>query len=232
MSNERQRYFFDANNFDAPNAPEPEENLPPPPPVYSEDELAAAKAEAFEEGRGKGHADEQKNREQYIANQISDLNTQILSLILSEQMREKKFEQEVIHTCRGLFSKLLPSLTSTGGLDEIYAVISRTVLNQQKSIIDIEVPMDDVNDIKEKLSTLKDIQPENINVVGNAELGKGNCRMKWQDGGAIRDHEALIQAIMKQLDETLAPPPQKVHNNESEESVTTEDGDEQDGRES
>ena len=45
--------------------------------------------------------------------------------------------------------------------------------------------------------------------------------MKWLDGGAIRDHGALATAIFAELDGVLAPPPQKVHNSESDDSTTT-----------
>ena len=81
MSNEGRKFFFDVNNFDGPATPEPVENLPPPPPVFSLDEVGQAKDASFEEGRAVGHQEEQQSRAQYIATQISELNTQILSLI-------------------------------------------------------------------------------------------------------------------------------------------------------
>lgn len=223
MSSEGRKFFFDVNNFDAPAQQEPEEDLPPPPPVFSEEELAAAKSESFEEGRIQGHQEEQQSRGQYIATQVSELNTQILSLILSEQMREKKFEQEVIHLCRSLISKVFPALASREGYSEIEAIITRVIEKQTASQIHIEVPTEDLEEIKAHLSTLKDIEPGRLHIVGAADLGKGSCRMKWQDGGATRDHQALSAAIFKELDEVLAPLPQKVQNNESE-PVTT-DGD-------
>ncbi len=231
MFPEGRKYFFDANNFDGPAVPEPEEDLPPPPPVYNEEELATEKNVSFEEGRVVGHQEEQQSRAQYIATQVSELNTQILSLVLSEQMREKRFEQEVIHLCRALTQKMFPALTLRDGYSEIENIISRVVLKQPKSQITIEVPADDLDDIKSHLSTLKDIEPDRLVITGANDLNKGNCRMKWQDGGAIRDHEALSAAIFAELDEVLAPPPQKGHNNESKPVNTTQDtiGEEQNG---
>ncbi len=221
MSPEGRKYFFDLNNFDGNSAPQPEEDLPPPPPVFSEDELAAAKQVSFEEGRGVGHQEEQQSRAQYIAAQISELNTQILSIILSEQMREKKFEQESLHLCRALIGKAFPALTAREGYSEIENIISRIISTQPQSQIHIEVPKEDAEDIKTYLLSLKDIEPDRLHIVGMDDLSKGCCRMKWLDGGAIRDHDALVTAIFAELDGVLAPPPQKVHNSESDDSTTT-----------
>ena len=152
MTTEGRKFFFDVNNFDGPAVPEPEEDLPPPPPVFSEEELAAAKAESFAEGRITGQQEEQQSRAQYIATQISELNTQILSLILSEQMREKRFEQEVIHLCRALISKAFPALCLREGYSEIESIITRVIERQPRSQIHIEVPMQDLEEIKPHLS--------------------------------------------------------------------------------
>ena len=215
MTPEGRKYFFDINNFGENHVPEPEEDLPPPPPVFSEDELGAAQEVAKEAGRQIGRQEEQQSRAQYIATQISDLNTQILSLVLSEQMREKKFEQEVIHLCRTLIKKMFPALTAREGYKEIENVIERVIAKQTVSKIYIEVPKDDAEEIQTYLLSLKDIEPSRLHIKGVEDLAKGNCRMKWQDGGAIRDHEALAERIFAELDEVLAPLPQKGHNTES-----------------
>lgn len=216
MPHKEQKYFFDLNNFDGPAIPEPEENLPPPPPTFSEDEIEAAKAQGFEDGRIIGREEEQHSRNQYIATQISELNTQVLGLILAEQIREKRFENEVIHLCRALTSRLFPMLTAKEGYKEIENIIAKIVQNQPLSHIKIEVPTDDADDIKSHLACMKDIHMERLTIISNTDLSKGHCRMKWEDGGAIRDHQALSAAIFKELDEVLAPPPQTSHNSESE----------------
>lgn len=222
MLPEGRKFFFDVNNFDGPAIPEPEEDAPPPPPVFSLEELGQAREASFEEGRAVGHEEEQQSRAQYIATQISELNTQILSLVLAEQIREKRFEQEALHLCRALVSKLFPALTLREGYEEIEQIISRVISRQPLSQIHIEVPTEDIEEIKSHLLSLKDIEPERLHIVGSPDLGKGSCRMKWQDGGAIRDHQALAAAIFAELDEVLAPPPQKVQNSESE--IKNEDG--------
>lgn len=215
MSPEGRKYFFDLNNFDGSALPEPEEDLPPPPPVFSLNELEEAKAQAFEEGCSAGRNEEQHSRAQYIATQISELNTQILSIILSEQLREKRFEQEVLCLCRALIGKLFPALTAKGGTVEIEHIITRVLSRQPAAHIHIDVPKDDAADIKTYLLSLKDIEADRLHIIGVDDLEKGSCRMKWQDGGATRDHQALAAAIFAEIDESLAPNTQKGQNNES-----------------
>lgn len=222
MPPDGRKYFFDLNNFDSSAIPEPEENLPPPPPVFSLEELDAAKQDSFEQGRTIGQQDEQQSRAQYIATQISELNTQILSLILSEQIRENRFEQEVISLCRTLIGKLFPTLTQRAGSAEIEHMVAQVLSKQPASRIEIAVPAADVEDIKSHLLAIKDMDATRLSIVGSADLGKGSCRMTWQDGGATRDHQALAAKIFAELDAILAPLPQKGdnHKNESENMLT------------
>jgi flagellar assembly protein FliH len=219
VSSEGRKYFFDLNNFDGSAKVEPEEDLPPPPPMFSVEELQEAQKISFEEGRSQGHKEEKQSRENYISIQISELNTQILSLVLAEQIREKRFEQEVIHLCRSLIAKIFPALTKRGGYDEIEDIISKVILKQTASKIVIEVPIEDVADIQSHLSKMTEIDASKWQIIGNQSLGRGNCTMTWQDGGAIRDHCQLVEAIFNELDTVLAPPPAKVHNTESNDDV-------------
>ncbi len=119
--------------------------------------------------------------------------------------------------------KLFPALVERHGYAEIETVIARVISKQPVSQIHIEVPKDDADDIKTYLLSLKDIEPNRLHIAGADDLAQGSCRMKWQDGGAVRDHQALATAIFAELDEGLAPPPQKVHNSES--NNITRDGD-------
>ena len=44
----------------------------------------------------------------------------------------------------------------------------------------------------------------------------GSCRLSWENGGALRNQDALVGAIVGALEDVLAPLPQKSHNTESE----------------
>lgn len=210
-----QKYFFELNNFDQKEPPKVDIDLPPPPPVFSEQELADAQGASFVEGRLAGIEAEKNSRAQYIAANISALNTEVRALILAEQIREKQFEREVISVCRSLIEKLFPQLATHHGTAEIEKVIERVLSLQESSIIHIEVPMEDVEEIYSKLLAMKDVDGKYA-VVGDETLSSGSCRMTWHNGGALRDQGALITSILQELDDVLALTGQKVQNNESE----------------
>ena len=210
-----QKYFFDLNNFDQPEVPEIDPDLPPPPPVFSVEEMELARTESFSEGRLAGITAEKTSREHYIAAQVATLNTEVRALILAEQMREKRFEREVVSLCRNLVAKLFPQLAVREGVAEIEAVIERVLAAQDSAKIHIEVPMADVEDVYASLLAMKEATGK-FEVVCASDLSAGSCRMAWHDGGALRNQEALTRAILQELDDVLALNPQKVQNNESD----------------
>ncbi len=222
MSNDRRKYFFDLNNFDAPSKADLEKDLPPPPPVFSLDELGAAKGESFSQGRQQGLEEARASREQYIAAQISAINEQLRALFLSEQIREKKFEEDVLTLCQSIFLRIFPSLSARHSIDELLDVIHKVLANQESARIIVEVPQPDYDDIAQRLALLIESENGRIHLTGVSHLGSGSCRMRWEHGGALRDQQSLVKEVMDRLEDVLAPSLQKSQNSESEATSTTD----------
>ncbi|HNQ92429.1 MAG TPA: FliH/SctL family protein [Alphaproteobacteria bacterium] len=223
MNNDRRKYFFDANNFDNPNARDRDEDLPPPPPVFSLEELGAAKDVSFELGREQGIEEARVSREQYIASQISGIHDQIRALLLAEQMREKKFEEDVLSLCRALLTRIFPSLAAAHSIDEILNVVRNILAQQDQAKIIIEVPAADFAEISASLELLIESEQGRIQITQADDLEMGSCRMKWENGGALRDQGMLVDAVLKEIEDGLAPKAQKSDNSESENDVTEGD---------
>ncbi|MFA7276133.1 MAG: hypothetical protein WC043_04965 [Pseudobdellovibrionaceae bacterium] len=215
MSADGRKYFFDVNNFDANIKPEPEEDIPPPPPTFSLEELGQTKDEGFKQGLEQGRLEEQTSRGAYIAAQISELNTEIRALFLSEQMREKKYERDVVFLCRALVERLFPAFVAAQGFGEIERVILEVLARQPEKTIRIEVPQADVEEIVTTLTSIHNADFARLTITGVESLNPGNCRMSWEDGGAVRDHDRILGDIMKELDDVLALEHQKGQNSES-----------------
>jgi flagellar assembly protein FliH len=206
------KFLFDVNNFDEPDIPEPEENLPPPPPVFSLEELGQAKDEAFAQGKEAGLDEARHIREQYIAEQVNRIAGEIKGLQLSEQRREKQFEREVLSLCLAIFGKAFPALNARQGLEEVKAVVLGVLAHQPQSIIAVEVPESDLGEIQERLKALPEVDSELLSIRAGRDLETGSCRMLWEDGGAVRDREALAEAIVSQMEALLASPAKKNNN--------------------
>lgn len=213
MTIDRRKYLFDLNNFDdSASRDKPEEDLPPPPPVFSLGDLERAEQSGFERGREAALEESKLSREQYIAGQISFFHDQIRSLLLAEQMRERKFEEEVLRLCRTMFSHCFPTLSAKHSIDETIRMIEDVLKNQDQSKIMIEVPLSDYDEIAAQMAGLLEIEGPRIHLEGADDLNPGDCRMKWENGGAFRHQSEIVEKIMQQLEELLAPNVQKSHN--------------------
>jgi flagellar assembly protein FliH len=215
VSNERKKYLFDLNNFDSGRKPEVDPDLPPPPPVFSLDEMESAEREGYLKGREEAFEEARVSREQYIASQVSGLNDQIRSLVLAEQMREKRFEEEALHIARTIFSRVFPSFSAKHSIDEVIQVIRDVVDLQDRAKIIIDVPNADLEDIRAQISLLIESSNGRLVLNGRDDLNAGSCRMHWENGGALREQDALVGAIVAAIEDMLAPLPQKSQNNES-----------------
>lgn len=196
--NER-KFFFDLNDFDAP---EVKPDAPPPPPTYSQDEIEAARLTAQEQGRQKGLNEAAASREQKITHLVQQISTQFATLFAAEQERESRYEEEVISLVLQALDRLFPSLTERIGPYETQQAITRVLKTAaDQSEITIRVAPDFVADVEAVIAPIrnKDINPPSFHIVPDDTLDAGDCRLLWQDGGAVRNAAGLAGAIHDSL---------------------------------
>lgn len=199
------KFLFDHNNFDKSALLSAEEIAP----TFSEAELEAAKRQAFEEGVRKGHADEHAMRAQFVAEQIQVLTARLTTLIDAEQAREKTFEHEAVHVAAAAFSSAFPVLNARFGIDNLIAIIRQNLRDADGlGQIIIEVPIEDLEDIRSALATPLRQFGDALSIEGLPGLSAGSCAIKWKDGGVVRDANALAKTITITLRDSLAALPQ------------------------
>jgi flagellar assembly protein FliH len=197
------KYFFDLNNFDELEVIEPETEAPPPPPTFSLDEIGNAKEISYEEGRMAGLSEAETSRGQYIAHQVNHIAQSIAQLATSESYRNAQFEREVLSVTHSIFETLFPSLTHAHAIHEIKRTINEVISREINTAhIMIEVPIDDAEEIQNYIDQARLDEKLTITVKGDPNLLRGNCRILWKDGGAIRDHNAVTREILRQLKPT------------------------------
>ena len=208
MENDR-KFLFDVNIFDAPPKEEPAEDLPPPPPTFSEDELAAAKDMAFEQGRQAGQKEQQDSREQYIAQTLDVIAQNFSKLFAAETVRESIFEKESLKLGIMMLDLLFPLLNEKLGHDEVYAVLEKTLSNHKKTKeIVISVPAGCKGEVEALIARLRADEHEAVlwRVVEKEELLAGDCALEWGDGGAVRDSLKAAKTIRNSMEEMLGAP--------------------------
>ena len=200
------KFYFDVNIFDAPPKEEIDENLPPPPPVFSEDELAAAKDIAFEQGRQQGQKEQKESRETHVA-QTLDIGAENFSrLFAAEMVRESIFEKESLKLAITMLDLIFPSLTEKLGHGEVYKVIEKTLSDHRKTKeIKICVPTGFKGEIETLITRIRTGEHEEVlwRVTEDPSLPAGDCTLEWSDGGAVRDSLRTARDIRRNIEALL-----------------------------
>lgn len=207
------KFFFDVNIFDAPEKDEVVEDLPPPPPTFSEDELAAAKDVAFEQGRQQGRREETESREQKVAALLGKIADDFSHLFAAEQVRENIYEKESLKLTLKALDLIFPSLNEKIGHAEVQKIIEKTLIDyRKKKEISIFVPASMKGDIEALISRIRENEHEEVlwRVIEEATLSPGDCRMEWSDGGAVRDSRKTARDIHKNIEALLGGPQEDI----------------------
>jgi hypothetical protein len=206
-----QKFMFDVNNFDARTEDEP--------PVFTGEQIEAARKEAYELGRAAGLAEAKALREKHIGDLLAAIKQNFTTLFTAEATRASQYEAETIFLARAVFNRLFPELNRRHGLDEVMRAIVMVLEGQraQPEIV-IEVHPEYADDIRLYLGRVLKAHEGICTVAGNAELGAGDCRLRWEDGGASRSATRLCGQIGRIFDQTLADKPLLRDNGESEEA--------------
>ena len=203
----KEKFFFNVNIFDEPDL------SVPPPPSFSEAELASAADQSFQEGRRAALKESEESRAQFIAKLLEKIARDSAQLFAAEAAREKAYEQESVKLCLATLQKIFPLYAQKIGFEELKGTIEQILRKQegQKHII-IQVAPDAVDGIREHLATLKNkgldtqisIQPDDL-------MTPGACRLSWSDGGAVRNPEETARQIEAALRDLLAGSATKGH---------------------
>lgn len=199
---EANKYLFDRNNFDLGADFDPDH---PPAPTFSEEELATARAQGFADGVKKGLADAQASRDQQIVALTQKISADLKVLFAAEETRNTRFETELIALAQALFTRAFPILNEAIGQDQITAIITETLreLSSQASVT-IETSTQDHDDLSQRLKPHLAAYDGQMLILPHQDLEPGSFRMKWQDGGALRDSAQVMNAMIEKLETVLA----------------------------
>lgn len=219
MLKPEEKFLFNLNMFDTgetvqeANAQETE----PPPIVYSESELEAAQAKAFADGRRQAMEEEATSRTRHLAVVMAAIAKDTTALFAQEHLREKLYEREAVDLTLKIFEKLFPAFSRTHGYEELRTFIGN-VLEQHggRKKISIHVEPDLVDGVEKFMEPLS-LRYEGLrfSVIADHEISPGSCKIRWEDGGAVRDNHAIAEEIHRILQESLAAGDAKGHDKEA-----------------
>jgi flagellar assembly protein FliH len=200
------KFLFDINIFDAPPKEEIDENLPPPPPVFSEDELEAARDVAFEKGRQQGQKEQRESREQFVAQVLETIAQKFSHLFAAEMIRDNIYEKEAVRLAISVLDILSPLLRERLGAEEVKVVIEKTLTDHRKTKeIIIRVPEGLKSEIDVMITRIRREEHEEAlwRVIEDPNLTQADCVLEWGDGGAVRDSVRTARDLRRAMESLL-----------------------------
>ena len=197
------KFLFDVSFDDATTraAPEPEveaEEAPPPPPVFTEADLAAARAEGEACGYTAGEQAERERTERLAAESVDRLAGELASLAEQVAAIGGAAERRAMECGLAVARKLVPELLRREGAGEIEAVMRaalRDMFEEPRIVLRVSDGVLDL--IKPRMDGLAAENGFDGRVVILAEDGMvdGDCRIEWADGGVERSAARLSAQI-------------------------------------
>ncbi len=203
----------------AEDVPEP---VAPPPPTFSEEELAAAREAGFREGIATGH---NAGREQgyaegraagleegaaaaraemagtdaaLAAHALDRIARGVMGLFVAYEAGSVMRSDQPVHVALAIVRKLMPELARRNGLAEIEALVRAclTELMDEPRLI-VRVATDTIDLVREHLdATVANCGFDTkLLIVGDPDLAPGDCRVEWAEGGSERDTARLLADI-------------------------------------
>lgn len=202
---EHEKFFFNVNIFDEDHVDEVEEEAPPPP-VFSEADMIAARRKAFDEGKAQGVSEQQASRAEQTAQTLNHVSGTVAQLIQGENTRRRVFEEEVIALSAAIFKKLFPVYEEKTGFDELIHALQTIIQSQHAQIeISVFVHPDALEGVEEALSQLTASGLNTRFIVQSDDtLPIGTSKASWTDGGAVIDRQEITGEILSIVQGMLA----------------------------
>jgi len=222
-----EKYAFDTSFDSAPSVAGKRPSL------FTAEELAAARAEARAEGEKAGRAAATAETEAQAAAALTALAETLGTLGAAQAAAAASAADNALALAGALTRKLLPRTAERNGLAEIEALLRETLetlIEEPRIVIRVGEPTLDALRARVDGLAAEAAFPGQLVLVGEPDLGPGDCRLEWADGGAERDGAALWALIDAALaraglaDVPQAPPPEPAPT-ENKPSTATPDAD-------
>ncbi|MET1412002.1 FliH/SctL family protein [Roseibium sp. HPY-6] len=195
------KFLFNMD-FSAPE--EPEEVLPPEPeipmiPLADHEKLLAdAKAKAFEEGRIQAQQDHLTKQETLLTTEVDRLVDVVGQVVETLDEQLVKQENDAVSLAFLVARRLCAHLIARQPLAETVALVSECLgpLRKAPHLV-IRIAEKDVEALKARVDpiVLEKGFDGRLVILGEPDIGRGDCHIEWADGGIKRDRKALENEI-------------------------------------
>ena len=184
--------FIEEDKYLEVEEPEPEPEIVVP--TFSEEELAAAKSEAYATGKAEGLRESTGTIEAQALVAMEKIVGQLAEIIKIEEAGLETATQEAVHVAVAITRKMFPRLNESHAMGEVERVVSLALekLGGEQAVV-IQVSDELQPMIENRLASLAANAGFNgrVTILGSTEIAIGDCKIQWDKGGASRDSNAL-----------------------------------------
>ncbi|MEO0393741.1 MAG: hypothetical protein AAF213_10940 [Pseudomonadota bacterium] len=211
-----QKFMFDNAIFDPPlepieevdtdNKDDAEPEIPPPPGVTL-DELARARAEAYEQGLADGQQTVEATAQNSIAVALQHVAKVADYLLKHDAQQRQEVERQVLDGTLAMTKRLFPHLADQGTLERL-SDFARQTLNDhadEREIL-IAVPQGSAKPLQDDLKAVLESRgmTDRVKIVEDQTLAVTDCRITWANGGANMLIDRIWNAIEQAAEQALA----------------------------
>ena len=189
-----QKFLFN-RSFDGMT---PENFTKPKEPTFTQAQIDAARAEAWQAGHEAGLQAALDSQQHKLSGLMSRVEQQISALLANAENQRQQALQHATEISAAIMRKLLPSYAEREGLNEIQTIVSQALrdMSREPRLV-VRVSETNFDAVSNEIKALEQKQAYNGKVVVLAEDGMGpaDCLIEWADGGLERDMKSLWQDI-------------------------------------
>lgn len=164
--------------------------------VHTEDDMAAARAEAFAAGREEALNEQRESEEQRIAALLTAMSAQIENLCADRAATDDEIARDSGALAVSICRKILPGLAAQNALREIESLVMRTIaeMTEEPRLV-IRVADSRLDALQTRLERMSSGFPGKLVLLGDDELAENDCAVLWADGGTERNLDRLWSEI-------------------------------------
>jgi flagellar assembly protein FliH len=170
----------------------------PPPLKFGEEDLEQARAEGHAAGKEAGAQEAMQTIDQQISQAANAISAQLNALSEVQAQTNERQGREGLEVALSVVRKLFPQLAGRNGLGEIEAIVCdclERLRSEPRIVIRIcDALLDPVEARLNELVARAGFEGK-IVYLSQDDLGPGDVRVEWADGGAERDSERLWREI-------------------------------------
>lgn len=194
----REKFLFDTSFDGADGKLLFEQGSEPPPPQFSEEELAQARREGFAEGRDSAQAEAALLAEQRLADAGEKIALALQNLFDTQETVLQQLERDATEATALMLRKLFPYIAEKSGMQEVEALIGDCLARvREEPRIVVRTAPQELETLAARIDRLaaERAYEGKVVVISDDELSPGDSSVEWADGGAARDSARLLEEI-------------------------------------